>query len=82
MDVKKQERKVIHLQIEDRHYYYGSIASLFEDFTKEQLGFSQFQVKNNICKMGEMRSGKCIIRKGTLITKHGGRGKKSEHEEK
>ena len=29
---KKQERKVVHLQIGDKHLYYGSISRLFDDF--------------------------------------------------
>ena len=67
---KKQERKVVHLQLGDKHYYYGSIAQLFEDFTKEQLGISYYQAKNNLKKAEDfIATEKCIIRRGILRTK-------------
>ena len=34
---KKQERKVVHLQIGDKHLYYGSISRLFDDFTEDEF---------------------------------------------
>ena len=37
----KQERKVVHLQIGERHEYFGSIEQLFCKYSKEQLGFRQ-----------------------------------------
>lgn len=46
MDKIKQERKVIHLQLDNEHFYYGSIASLFEDYDEAKLGFSYYKVKN------------------------------------
>lgn len=65
----KQERKVVHLQIGERHEYFGSIEQLFCKYTKEQLGFSIYQVRNNLKKMGEMTSPNCTIRVGILQTK-------------
>lgn len=65
----KQERKVIHLQIGDVHEYFGSIQQLFCKYSKEQLGISIFQVKNNLKKMGSITTNKCIIRLGILQTK-------------
>jgi len=75
---KKQERKVIHLQIEDSHYYYGSIASMYEDFTDVELGFTYYKVKNNLGRLGTMQNDKCIIRQGHLLSKSGGRGRKKQ----
>ncbi|WP_289736974.1 hypothetical protein [Paramuribaculum intestinale] len=66
---EKQERKVVHLQMGDQHEYFGSIEQLFCKYTKEQLGFSIYQVRNNLKKMGEMISNLSIIRVGVLQTK-------------
>lgn len=66
---EKQERKVVHLQMGDQHEYFGSIEQLFCKYTKEQLGFSIYQVRNNLKKMGEMVSNLSIIRVGVLQTK-------------
>lgn len=65
----KQERKVVHLQIGERHEYFGSIEQLFCKYTKEELGFSIYQVRNNLRKLGVMESQTCIIRVGVLQTK-------------
>ena len=74
----KQERKVIHLELGGKHYYYGSIASLFDEFSDEVLGFSHFKVKNNLGKLGVMQNDKCTIRQGILRAKAGNRGKRAE----
>ena len=71
----KQERKVIHLELDGKHYYYGSIASLFDEFNEAVLGFSYYKVKNNLAKLGTMQNDKCIIRQGLLRAKSGNRGK-------
>lgn len=69
MEKPKQERKVIHLQIKDNHYYFGSIESLFDNFDEEVLGFSKYQIRNNLRKKGIMENDICTIRQGFLITK-------------
>lgn len=66
---KKQERKVVHLQLGDRHLYYGSISRLFDDFTEDELGVSYYKTKNNLAKLGTITTDKCTIRQGFLITK-------------
>lgn len=66
---EKQERKVVHLQIGDKHEYFGSIEQLFCKYGKESLGFSIFQVRNNLKKLGIMESNLCVIRIGILQTK-------------
>ena len=68
-DKKKQERKVVHLQIGDKHLYYGSISRLFDDFTEDELGVSYYKTKNNLAKLGTITTDKCTIRQGFLITK-------------
>ena len=69
MDKKKQERKVIHLQLGEEHVYYGSIAQLFMEYTQDQLGISYYQVKNNLKAKGMIVTDKCIIRQGFLRAK-------------
>ena len=66
---EKQERKVVHLQIGEQHEYFGSIEQLFRKYTKEDLGFSIFQVRNNLKNKRKMISEKCVIRVGILQTK-------------
>lgn len=68
-DKEKQERKVVHLQMGDFHEYFGSIEQLFCKYSKDQLGFSIYQVRNNLRKLGIMTSTNCIIRVGILQTK-------------
>ena len=65
----KQERKVVHLQMGDQHEYYGSIEQLFCKYTKDEIGFSIYQVRNNLRKLGIMKSTTCTIRVGVLQTK-------------
>ena len=33
----QQERQVIHLQRGEEHYYFGSVAAMYDHFTKEQI---------------------------------------------
>lgn len=65
----KQERKVIHLQIGDIHEYFGSIQQLFCKYTKDDLGISIFQVRNNLKNKKCIITDKCILRFGILQTK-------------
>lgn len=77
----EKERTVIHLEINGEHHYYGSLARLYEDFTSEQLGITYGSLRNRGLKCAEPyvdKNGKCIIRKGVLLTKKGNRGRKKE----
>ena len=65
----KQERKVVHLQMGEHHEYFGSIEQLFNKYNKEDLGFSIYQVRNNLKNLGEMKSESATIRVGILQTK-------------
>ena len=67
--LNEKERKVVHLQIGDKHLYYGSISRLFDDFTEDELGISYYKTKNNLAKLGTITTKKCTIRQGFLITK-------------
>lgn len=66
---EKHERKVVHLQIGEQHEYFGSIEQMFCKYGKEDLGFSIYQVRNNLKNLGKMESEQCIIRLGVLQTK-------------
>lgn len=67
---EKQERKVVHLQIGEQHEYFGSIEQLFHKYDKNSLGFSIYQVRNNLKNLREMKSEFCTIRVGILQTKN------------
>lgn len=65
----KQERKVVHLQLGDVHEYFGSIQQLFTKYSKEDLGISIFQVRNNLKNKKYIVTDKCVLRFGILQTK-------------
>lgn len=77
--VKKKERTVIHLHLlsKDIHEYYGSIANIFEYHTVDEIGIRYASLRNYVITPDKPYSNnKCIIRKGILKQKNGGRGKK------
>ncbi len=78
------EIKVIHVEfesIEDRdetkHYYFGSLASIYEMFTKEEVGIAYSSLRNYPLSFSNPYvNKKCIIRKGILIQKNTKRNSK------
>ena len=75
-----QERQVIHLQRGEEHYYFGSVAALYDHFTKEEIGISYGSIRNfGISPEKPYRNEKTgiVIRVGVLIAKEGNRGRKS-----
>ena len=75
----KVERTVIHLEINGEHHYYGSIANMFEYFTPQQLGISYGALRNyGLSREKPYQNAKCTIRKGQLLSKSGGRGRKKQ----
>ena len=78
---EKKERTVIHLNIkeDDTHHYFGSIANIFEYFSPEELGITYGSLRNyGLSYKNPYQNTKCIIRKGTLLSKSGNRGKKNK----
>lgn len=76
---EKKERTVIHLNIkeDDTHHYFGSIANIFEYFSPEKLGITYGSLRNyGLSYKNPYQNTKCIIRKGTLLSKSGNRGRK------
>ena len=66
---KKQERAIVHLEMDGRHYYYGNLKALTDHWDKDAIGVSYPYLKNiNISGDKPYRNGKCIIRKGIIIT--------------
>lgn len=65
----KQERSIIHLEIDGKHYYYGNLKALCDHWNKDDIGVSYNYLKNaGISEETPFIGKKCIIRKGTLIT--------------
>ena len=66
---KKQERTVIHLELEGRHYYYGNIKALCDSHSKDEIGIGYGYLRNYGLSADRPYTGKkCIIRKGTIVT--------------
>ncbi len=75
-----QERQVIHLQKGDEHYYFGSVAALYDHFSKEEIGISYGSLRNfGLSPEKPYKNEKTgvIIRVGVLISKEGGRGRRA-----
>lgn len=77
--LEKVERTVIHLEICGEHHYFGSIANMYEYFTPQQLGISYGALRNySVSSEKPYTNSKCTIRKGLLLSKSGGRGRKKQ----
>ena len=77
------ERNIIHLEIDGKHEYFGSPASLFDKHSKEEIGISQASLNNYFSKLDNTaevvyKNKKCTIRKGTLYVKPTTRGRKAK----
>lgn len=73
----KQERTVIHVEIDGKHHYFGSIANIYEYFDTEIIGISYGSLRNyGLSSDKPYQNNKCIIRKGVLLAKPSNRGKK------
>ena len=72
---EKKERTVIHLQIGEAHEYYGRKAYIYELQTAEELGITYGSLRNyGLSADKPYANNRCIIRKGVLRQKAGGRG--------
>ncbi len=66
----KQLRTVIHLEINGEHYYFGSMANLYQYYTSSQLGIAYSTLrKYGLSKEKPFKNKKCTIRKGILLSK-------------
>ena len=69
---KKKKRTVIHLYIKenDSHYYFGSMANIYEYFEKEDIGISFGSLRNyGLSSEKKFENRKVIIKKGVLLAK-------------
>ena len=65
----KQVRAVVHLEIGGKHYYYGNLKALTDNWDKNSLGASYSYLKNlNISEDKPYQNDKCIIRRGVIVT--------------
>ena len=65
----KQERTVVHLERDGKHYYFGSIKALCDNFGKEQIGIGYKALANyGITPEQPFTNKHCTIRRGVLIT--------------
>ena len=77
--IEKMNRKVIHLQINEMHYYFGSLRALTKQFSGESIGIEYGRLRNyGLSENKPYVNTKCIIRKGILKTIEGGRGQNAE----
>lgn len=76
-----QERQVIHLQLGEDHHYFGSMAAMYDHFSKDQIGISYGSLRNyGLSPEKPYRNDKngVIIRVGVLIAKEGNRGRRTQ----
>ncbi|MBR5398839.1 MAG: hypothetical protein IK103_03495 [Bacteroidales bacterium] len=76
MDNEKFEKKVIHLifkgktRAADKHYYFGSVACIYEHFSAEDIGITHGSLRNyRITEVKPYENNQVIIRQGKLHTK-------------
>ena len=75
-----QERQVIHLQRGEEHYYFGSVAAMYDHFNRGEIGISYGSLRNyGLSPDKPYRNEKTgvVIRVGVLIAKEGNRGRKT-----
>lgn len=57
-----------------RHFYFGSIAAIFDELSEEQIGIKKESLWNVDLSRVEYQNKYCIIRMGVLIRKKTFRG--------
>lgn len=70
MDNKtKQVRAIVHLEKDGKHYYYGNLKALTDNWNKDDIGVSYTYLKNlNIDENKPYSNERCTIRRGVIIT--------------
>ena len=77
--MEKQERTVIHLELNEMHFYFGSIKAMTVQFPKEKIGIEYGSLRNyGLSETKPYQNSKCIIRKGILKAIEGGRGQSKD----
>ena len=66
---QKQERTVIHVEVNGEHYFFGSLAAIYQFFDSKTLGISYGSLRNvGLSPQKPYQNKHCIIRKGVLLT--------------
>lgn len=66
---KKQERAIVHLEKDGKHYYYGNLKALTDQWDKDAIGVSYNYLKNlNITEEKPYQNEYCVIRRGIIVT--------------
>jgi len=67
--MEKQERTIVHLELDGKHYYYGNLKALCDNWDKDAIGVSYNYLKNyNITDDKPYRNDRCVIRRGIIVT--------------
>ena len=66
---KKQERAIVHLEVDGKHYYYGNLKAMTDHWNKDAIGVTYAYLKNlNITTDKPFRNDFCTIRRGIIVT--------------
>lgn len=66
---KKQERALVHLEKDGKHFYYGNLKALTDHWNKDAIGVSYSYLKNlNISEDKPYQNDRCVNRRSLLIT--------------
>ena len=69
MNTEKKERTVVHVEKSGKHYYFGSLAAIYEVFDKQDIGISYGSLRNyGLSSDKPYQNNKVVIRKGILLT--------------
>lgn len=71
MEKEKVERTVVHVELlaDGSHHYFGSLAAIYEKFTREEVGITYGSLRGYGLTAEHPYSNKlCTIRKGVLVT--------------
>lgn len=65
-----ESKQIYHVIFDNRNYYFGSIAAIYDVFTPETLGVSKSRLWNfKITPEHPYKNKRCTINKGTIIRK-------------
>ena len=65
-----KQSTIYHLEIGDKHLYYGSLSSIYDDFTPEQIGASLHTLwRRRISEDRPYIGLHCTIRRGVIKRK-------------
>lgn len=74
--VNTDKRKIIHVELGGKHYYFGSVAAVCQTFGPAAIGVGYNSLVYNLWKLRkdkptgtiEFTTDECVIREGEIIT--------------